>query len=239
MIGFAKICLTLMLLSAVAGAVDNQPMESTKANKDVPLTTNPGSSFWRDSRPVYAEKDTYGRPVAGYRTEIRSRWTKNNLYFLFICPYEKLHLKPSPHTKTETFQLWDWDVAEVFIGSDFQSIRHYKEFEVSPRGEWIDLDIDLSKPHHEEGWKWNSGFQVAARIDERAHIWYAAMRIPLSSIDQRPPADGITFRVNLFRSQGPDHKLIVWQPTMSDTFHVPERFGILKLIDQQSNKRTK
>jgi Carbohydrate family 9 binding domain-like len=232
--GLAKICLALMLLSTIAGAADNQLMESTKANEDVPLTTNPGSSFWRASRPVYAEQDTYGKPLPRYRTEIRSRWTKDNLYFLFICPYEKLHLKPSPHTKTETFQLWDWDVAEVFIGSDFQNIRHYKEFEVSPRGEWIDLDIDLSKPHHEEGWKWNSGFQVATRVDRRARVWYAVMRIPFSAIDQRPPADGITFRVNLFRSQGPDHKLIVWQPTMSDTFHVPERFGILKLAEQQS-----
>jgi hypothetical protein len=237
--GFAKICLTVMLLSAAAGAADNQLMESTKADKDVPLTTNPGSSFWRASLPVYAEKDTYGKPLPRYRTEIRSRWTKNNLYFLFICPYEKLHLKPSPNTKNETFQLWDWDVAEVFIGSDFQNIRHYKEFEVSPRGEWIDLDIDLSKPHHEEGWKWNSGFQVAARIDHRARIWYAAVRIPFSAVDQRPSADGITFRVNLFRSQGPDHKLIVWQPTMSDTFHVPERFGILKLVEQQSAERAK
>ena len=237
--GFAKICLTVALLSAVASATDNQLMESTNADKDVPLTTNSGASFWQGGRSVYAEQDTYGRPVPRHRTEIRSRWTKNNLYFLFICPYEKLHLKPSPHAKTETFKLWDWDVAEVFIGSDFQNIRHYKEFEVSPRGEWIDLDIDLSKPHHEEGWKWNSGFQVATRIDHRAHIWYGAMRIPFSAIDQRPPADSITFRVNLFRSQGPDHKLIVWQPTMSDTFHVPERFGILKLVEQQSAERSK
>ncbi len=228
--GFVKICLTLMLLSAAAAvAGDNPLMESTKADKDVPLTTNPGSSFWSSTPPVYAETDTYGKPLPRYRTEVRSRWTKDNLYFLFICPYEKLHLKPDPHPKTETFQLWDWDVAEVFIGSDFENIRHYKEFEVSPRGEWIDLDIDLSKPHHEEGWKWNSGFQVATRIDHPAHIWYAAMRIPFSALDKRAPADGITFRVNLFRSQGPDHKLIVWQPTMSDTFHVPERFGTLKL----------
>ena len=228
--GFVKICLTLTLLSAAAAvAGDNPLMESTKADKDVPLTTNPGLSFWSSTPPVYAETDTHGKPLPRYRTEVRSRWTKDNLYFLFICPYEKLHLKPDPHPKAETFQLWDWDVAEVFIGSDFENIRHYKEFEVSPRGEWIDLDIDLSKPHHEEGWKWNSGFQVATRIDHPAHIWYAAMRIPFSALDKRAPADDITFRVNLFRSQGPDHKLIVWQPTMSDTFHVPERFGTLKL----------
>ena len=35
---------------------------------------------------------------------------------------------------------------------------------MSPQGEWVDLDIDLAKPHHEDGWTWNSGFVVAARI---------------------------------------------------------------------------
>ena len=43
----------------------------------------------------------------------------------------------------ETNELWNWDVAEVFIGSDFKNIRRYKEFEVSPQAEWVDLDINL------------------------------------------------------------------------------------------------
>ena len=74
--GFAKICLTVALLSAVASATDNQLMESTNADKDVPLTTNSGASFWQGGRSVYAEQDTYGRPVPRHRTEIRSRWTR-------------------------------------------------------------------------------------------------------------------------------------------------------------------
>jgi hypothetical protein len=82
-----------------------------------------------------------------------------------------------------------------FIGDDFNDIRRYKEFEISPRGEWIDLDIDLNKPHNEDGWKWNSGFQVSVRIDEAAHVWYAAMRIPYSSIDHRVAAQGNMLRI--------------------------------------------
>jgi hypothetical protein len=222
----------LALLAAVAFAADDKSIESMKADNDVPLTANPISSFWQVGRAVYAEKDTYGKPIPRYRTQIRSRWTRDNLYFLFICPYDTLYLKPAPDTSTETFQLWDWDVAEVFIGSDFQNIRRYKEFEVSPQGEWIDLDIDLTKPQHEDGWKWNSGFQISTRIDRAAKTWYAAMRIPLAAIDQRPPVDGVTFRINLFRAQGPpsQRKYIAWQATMSESFHVPERFGILKLV---------
>ena len=40
-------------------------------------------------------------------------------------------------------------------------------------------------------------------------------------------AKGNTFRLNLYRIQGPgpERKLVAWQPTQSQTFHVPEAFG--------------
>ncbi len=216
-----------------ATAASDRVVESSRAAHDVVLRADPSSDFWRNTPKVFAERDSYGKPVPGYRTEIRSRWTKDNLYLLFICPYEQLYLKPSPDTVNETNQLWNWDVAEAFIGSDFQNIRHYKEFELSPQGEWIDLDINLETPHHEDGWVWNSGFQVSARIDPARHIWYGAMRIPLAAIDERPAAAGSTLRINFFRSQGPPphRKEVTWQPPMTDTFHTPERFGLLKLVE--------
>ena len=191
--------------------------------------------FWRAALPVYMDSDANGNPVPKYRTEVRTRWTKQYLYFLFVCAYEQLNLKPNPKTSSETYELWNWDVAEVFIGADFKDIKRYKEFEVSPQGEWIDLDIDLHKPHHEEGWNWNSGFQVCARIDRDAHVWYAAMKIPYSAIDTRPAAAGNVLRINLFRSQGPasSRHEIAWQAPMANTFHVPERFGLLKLVNKK------
>jgi len=207
-------------------------VKSAWAETDTQLDTNPASQFWRAALPVYMEKDIHGNPVPKYRTEVRTRWTKQNLYFLFICPYQQLNLKPDPQTSAETNKLWNWDVAEVFIGSDFRDIKRYKEFEVSPQGEWIDLDIDLNKPHHEDGWIWNSGFHVSARIDRDAHIWYAAMRIPYSAVDTRPATAGNVLRLNLFRSEGPstNRHEITWQAPMADTFHVPEKFGLLMLV---------
>jgi len=212
---------------------DEGAFDSRKATEDMPPNTDPSIPFWQVAPAVYTAKSPYGQPLQRYRTEIRSRWTDKNLYFLFICPYEELYLKPSPSTSTETYRLWDWDVAEVFIGSDFQNIRRYREFEISPQGEWVDLDIDLTKPHHEDGWTWNSGFVVAARIDSAAKIWYGAMRIPFAALESRPPAVGERFRINLFRSQGPppNRTAVVWQPTMSKTFHVPEKFGLLRLVE--------
>jgi hypothetical protein len=206
-------------LAGAAVAAGPPEFASRRAASDTKTDLDPNSPFWREAPAIFAATDTFGAAVPRHRTEVRSRWTGENLYFLFICPYERLHLKPNPQTAVETNELWNWDVAEVFAGSDFQNIRRYKEFEVSPQGEWIDLDIDLAKPHHEDGWTWNSGFQVAARIDARARVWYAFMRIP--------------YRVNFYRAQGPpqDHKAIAWRPTGKATYHVPESFGLLRLAN--------
>jgi hypothetical protein len=230
-----RVFMVLATAACAAAGANVEVATSTQATNDVTIDTNPDSAFWKQAVPVFAEKDKEGKVLPGYRTEIRSLWTRNYIYFLFICPYEQLFLKPDPATKTETNQLWNWDVAEVFLGSDFQNIRRYKEFEISPQGEWIDLDVDLAKPHHEEGWTWNSGFEVVARVDRKANIWYGAMKIPWSALGESSPSAGKTFRVNFFRSQGPpsNRKDIAWQPTMSETFHVPERFGLLRLVEHR------
>lgn len=229
--GFVR-ALVVVFLSGPTLVAGQAIFGSTFANRDASLQLDPALPFWSAARPVFMEKDSFGKAVPRYRTEVRSRWTKDNLYFLFICPYEQLHLKPQPKTRQETNQLWNWDVAEVFVGSDFADIYHYKEFEVSPQGEWIDLDVNLHSPHHEDGWTWNSGFEAVASIDQEKHIWFAAMRIPITAIDNRPPVAGNTLRLNLFRSQGPpEHRHeITWQPPMNKTFHVPEKFGLLKLV---------
>jgi hypothetical protein len=232
---FAFTRLTLIWLLAVtatwAGAPDQ--VESKRAQRDTAADTDPSSGFWRGVPGIFVENDGRGNPVPGYKTEIRSRWTNRNLYFLFVCPYEQLNLKPDPTTSAETNELWKWDVAEVFIGSDFKNIRRYREFEISPQGEWVDLDIDLDAPRHEDGWVWNSGFKVSARIDYATKTWYAFMQIPYSSVDSRPPSNENLLRINFFRSQGarPNRKALAWRPTRQNTFHVPEAFGTLKLVN--------
>jgi Carbohydrate family 9 binding domain-like len=226
---------TLLICFSGWASSAGQTIQSIWSDSDPRLDTDTASAFWRGSAPVYIDSDPHGKPDPKYRSEIRTRWTNQNLYFLFICPYEELYLKPDPVTSAETNELWNWDVAEAFIGSDFQQIRRYKEFEISPQGERVDLDIDLDHRHPEGGWKWNSGFEVSARIDETARVWYGAMRIPYSAIDSRPAAAGNVLRINLFRSQGPPsarHQL-AWQASMSNSFHVPERFGLLELVKQQ------
>ena len=224
--------LVLLCLAVVCALLGREPgaIVSRYTATDFGLTANPNAPQWKNVPGVFAENGPHGEPVPGHRTEIRSRWTPQNIYFLFICPYEELNLKPNPSQKTETNHLWDWDVAEVFVGSDFKEITRYKEFEVSPQGEWVDLDIDRVNPLPEGGWLWNSGFASKARVDAKNKIWYAEMQIPLKSIDSRPPAPGLEMRINFYRCQGREpRKYISWQPTGEANFHVPKAFGLLKL----------
>jgi len=226
-----RVLLVLIVGCGFTFAADNV-IQSRRADSDPQLDTNPMSSFWRGSEAIYMESDALGKTEPKYRTEIRTRWTKQNLYFLFVCPYEELNLTPNPNTSAETNELWNWDVAEAFIGADFKNIKRYKEFEISPQGEWVDLDIDLDRQHDDSGWRWNSHFEVSSRIDKTAHVWYGTMRIPYAAIDSRPAVAGNTLRINLFRCQGPasNRHYIAWRAPMRDSFHVPERFGILQLV---------
>lgn len=193
--------------------------------------TDPNCAFWSGASRLVFEGDFYGNPVPGHRTDVLLQWTPNNLYLLFVCPYQQLNLKPNPNLAAETYELWNWDVAEVFIGDDFENIRRYKEFEVSPQGEWVDLDMNLDNRPLEADWIWQSGCEVAGRIDEARNTWYGFMRIPWPSIDHRPPAAGNELRINFYRCQGsdPDRKYIAWQPVNRPSFHTPECFGTLKL----------
>ena len=110
-------------------------------------------------------------------------------------------------------------------------IRHYREFEIAPTGDWIDLAIDLDHENYDRNWR--SGWTTKARIETLKKIWYAAARIPLSAVSGKPVAAGIKWRMYLYRIDclGPDPQrrfglaAHLWQHR--DPNHVPEHFGTL------------
>lgn len=129
-------------------------------------------------------------------------------------------------------KLWDRDVVEVFLGDDWKNIRHYREYEVAPTGDWIDLAIDLDKKGGDRSWR--SGGTTSARIDEKAKVWYSAMKIPLKSVSEAAVTAGVRWRMSLYRIQGQGagavRHFLCWQPTCvlnRDPNHVPENFGTL------------
>ncbi|HWD99649.1 MAG TPA: carbohydrate-binding family 9-like protein [Bryobacteraceae bacterium] len=213
-------------------------IQSYYAAKDWEPAADVSAPEWASITGVRASKDYFGKEVPLRPTEIRSRWTHKYLYLLFICPYDQLNLKPSPVTDEKTDKLWNWDVAEAFIGSDYLNVSRYKEFQVSPRSEYVDLDIDHADPKAQKGVDWNSGFTVKGEIDADKKIWYGEMRIPFQSLDVKQPKAGDELRVGLYRISGeePKRSYIAWRPTGASTFHVPDAFGSLVLVKEPGEK---
>lgn len=211
----------------------NNEATARRVMQDSVVDTDPRSAFWQSAPATEFGGGFHGEPIAGHSSKVLLQWTPAHLYLLFVCPYETLHLKPNPQLDAETFELWNWDVAEVFLGANFENIRRYTEFEVSPQGEWVDLDIDRDRAVPEEGWVWESGCLASARIDEAAKVWYGFLRIPWAALDTRPAAVGNRLRANFFRCQGadPGRKYIAWQAPGKPSFHVPEAFGTLLLVE--------
>ena len=219
-----------LLAFAVVASLSAQPIRCTYIGYDSPFVLDPTSAFWKKAPVAAFHHDSFGKDTGLKPTEVRVRWSKHFLYVLFVGRFEVLHLKPSPVTDRDTVPLWDWDVAELFIGSDFANIQRYKEFEVSPQGEWVDLDV--RKDLKEFDWHWNSGFEPGARIDREAKVWNGGMKIPWKAIGGSEPKAGNEYRVNFYRIEGPPpgRKFLAWQPTKSASYHVPEEFGRMMLV---------
>ncbi|HXE11414.1 MAG TPA: carbohydrate-binding family 9-like protein [Bryobacteraceae bacterium] len=197
------------------------------------LTLNEHAKVWRTAAAQPMSKDC-SREIdyTELKSEIRSFWTDKYLYFLFRCPYQVLNLFLPPDNSGPRRGLWDRDVVEMFLGYDWQNIRHYREFEIAPTGDWIDLAIDLDHKNYDHNWR--SGWQTMARIDKANKVWYAAARIPLSAITPEAVKPGTRWRMNLYRIDGlgadPQRHFMCWQPTCvqnRDPNHVPEHFGTL------------
>ena len=130
------------------------------------LNTNPDSPTWAHAAATWIEKDcSHQIDYPHLKTEVRAFWTDSDLYLLFISPYTELNLWLLADNTKDRLKLWDRDVVEFFLGDDWQNIKRYREFEIAPTGDWVDLAIDLNKDTYDA--KWDSGWQRQGRIDEK------------------------------------------------------------------------
>ena len=197
------------------------------------LSLDPNLPVWKNAAFQSMDKDCSKQiEYRNIETEILGFWTDHDLYLLFRCPYTVLNLFLPANNTAPHVGLWDRDVVEMFLGDDWTNIRHYREFEIAPTGDWIDLAIDLDHP--KEDYSWRSGWRTLAHIDKPNKIWYAAAKIPLQAVSNKPVRVGTKWRANLYRIEGlgPDSKrhFLCWQPTCvtnRDPNHVPEHFGTL------------
>jgi len=201
---------------ALSGALDHEGFPTQEA--------------WAKTQPVQFDADWQGAHSDPQReTEVRLLWTREMLFLRFRCRYRTLTTFSDSDPDGRRYQLWDRDVAEVFLQPNPSDPHRYWEFEISPNGKWIDLDINPDKPpgHKENP---HSGMQSRVYLDEKAKIWTAEIALPMRVITPTfdPKAD---WCVNFFRVEGPTEPRFYssWRPTNTakPSFHVPEAFGKL------------
>src|ERR1051326_1580065 len=196
-------CLTPLLAS-------DPPCETTfpTASFSIPhvaaapdLNMDPASASWAHAASAWIVRDcTHRIDYPNLKTEVRAFWTDSDLYLLFICPYTELNLWLPADNSKDHMKLWDRDVVEFFLGDDWDNIKRYREFEIAPTGDWVDLAIDLSKNSYDA--KWQSGWQRTGRIDEKPHVWYAAARVPLKDVSMQPVKPGTKWGGEVFWHSG-------------------------------------
>jgi hypothetical protein len=187
----------------------------------------PPAASWEASEPVQFDHDWRGENTDPERgTTVRLLWTPSTLYLRFVARYRTITVFDDSDPNGRRDQLWDRDVAEVFLQPQPSHLRRYKEFEISPNGMWVDLDIDSGSLRD-----LRSGLQRRVTIDQRSKTWTADLAIPTKSLC--PTFDpAATWRVNFYRVEGLAEPRFysAWRPTLTPqpNFHVPELFGYLK-----------
>lgn len=158
-------------------------------------------------------------------TQVRLLWSPDALFLRFEARYRTITVFADSDPNGRRDQLWDRDVAEVFLQPDSSDPLQYKEFEVGPNGMWIDLELS-----HGQKRNLASGLRRRTTIDKASGAWTAELVLPMKSLTSHfdPTA---SWRVNFFRVEGPSEPRFysAWRPTgtAQPDFHVPSVFGKL------------
>jgi alpha-galactosidase len=186
----------------------------------------PSTAQWDAATPLRFSADWQGNHADPQReTEVRLLWSPDTLFLKFHARFRTITTFSDSEPSGRRDQLWDRDVAEVFLRPDASDPQRYKEFEISPNGMWIDLDIS-----HGERQDLHSGLRRRVAVDQQQQLWLAEIALPMKSlVPSFDPA--AVWRVNFFRVEGPAEPRFysAWSPTHTPVpnFHVPAAFGQL------------
>lgn len=188
---------------------------------------------WRAATPVQIRTDYAGAPAPnGLDTEARLLWTDDALYVAFDCAYDELVVDDAAPADTEHERLYQFDALEIFLDDSPRSHATYREIELGPRGHVLDVNVNRdARPRGDVAW--SSGVERATHVDEVSKRFTIEARIPASAFGRERLAPD-EWRIALYRIAGrtPHRTHIAAFPTFTErpNFHVPERFGWLRLV---------
>jgi alpha-galactosidase len=222
---FAQLHMSQEKPTACSTGIDSA--KAVRLSHEISLNARHPAAEWQATEAVSFCADWQGKnPDRSRQTSVGVLWTQEILYLRFECRYRKLFVFEDSEANGRRDQLWDRDVAEVFLQPDPSRRHYYRELEVSPNGMWVDLDI-FPEGRRDLG----SGLQRSVWLDREHHLWAAELAIPMQSLTSKfdPAAE---WRVNFFRVEGAREPRFysAWRATNTaqPNFHVPEAFGRLR-----------
>jgi hypothetical protein len=151
--------------------------------------------------------------------------SENALNVDFQVTAPSFHVNPSLALDKSQWGLWDWDVVEVFLGTDPDQPEHYYEFQLSPLGQYFELEIH--KPRVQVSRDFVSGFRHA--VETSGTKWTAHFELPLTRLGWKGPGSPIVG--NVFAILGPPQAKTYWSLFLpaqdSPDFHLPGFFRSL------------
>jgi len=181
---------------------------------------------WPVERMVWIMRDWQGKALPpGVATGVAAGYTDRELVFFFLAHYRELTLREGEIPETDVSDIYRWDTVEVFLDPDPATPQTYLEWEVSPRGERLDLTVDVRTQEFDVSWE--SGMTGKSDLNRNHRIWLTKLIIPFDRIGA--PRAGDVWKANFFRTEGksPNRLYMAWQPTGTPkpNYHVPDVFG--------------
>src|SRR5262252_7734312 len=223
----------LFLFSLLGSAPSSDTAAASHLSQPLASDGFPTPAAWDAAEPIVFDADWQGKnSEPELETQVRLLWNADALFFRYRARYRVLTVFPDADPFGRRNHLWDRDVVEVFLQPDPTYPGHYFEFEVSPNGYWIDLDIE-----HGERSDPKTGMKCRTHVDEKQKVWTAEIAIPLRSMAQHFDPSAV-WRVNFFRVEGATEPRFYssWRATNTPqpNFHVPTAFGKLRFLPAES-----
>lgn len=229
-------------LRPAAPVTEAQPVPTYLCHRsvwEIAIDGQAGEEAWEDAEATQPFSLWNGEPAAN-STQARLLWDARNLYLAVECSDPEIQGTMSERDES----LWEEnEVVELFADANGDG-RCYLEFEINPLNTVLDLIIpEAGSGGSLVGKKcWDAKGMQTAVVPVRGTTpdvgdvgWSVEMAIPLEDFldaPNCPPREGDEWRVNLYRvdQSGGEVEFQAWSPTNTEkpSFHVPERFGILR-----------
>ena len=142
---------------------------------------------WEELPPLPPFILANGSAPAQQQTTVRIGYDADNFYVRFDCDDSDIWGKATARDSA----IYDEEVVELFIAPGEEHPTFYYEFEVSPIGTMLDLDVhspDLERRTLKANFAWDCpGLQWSAERNDAANHWRAYIVVPWQSIGVNSP----------------------------------------------------